>query len=413
MGETSKDTSVEKLVESMQRMMAQLLEQAQTKTLSGTDILKNLEPNPVRLTGPCDYFSWSRNALLILESHGLEKFLKEDEKKPVEVTQEQWDQSQKRVMVWLLSSMDKAVREQVEGFHTAAEVWTSIEKQFSGKSNKMQVTRIIRELRHIKQEQKTVTEYAGEIKKLFRDLEYFRPFKAHDPKDVPLLREWFEPILVQAFLEGLNEEFNLRSQLILALPDWPTLDQTVASILEEETRLSNQIVVPSVNVDTKAALSSLTQVQPNVGMRYDQANTTRSNYKKKTTSICDNCKRPGHIRRNCFELIGYPPGWQKRPQNRPSSENNNERRFNHSHLTSATSGTQLAPRPSSENNTEMRFNCNHLTAATGETQVTAGIQALEEFKAKMMTATSENPEMASSSSGAQGVGIRKNTWDWD
>lgn len=283
MGETSKDTSVEKLVESMQRMMAQLLEQAQTKTLSGTDILKNLEPNPVRLTGPCDYFSWSRNALLILESHGLEKFLKEDEKKPVEVTQEQWDQSQKRVMVWLLSSMDKAVREQVEGFHTAAEVWTSIEKQFSGKSNKMQVTRIIRELRHIKQEQKTVTEYAGEIKKLFRDLEYFRPFKAHDPKDVPLLREWFEPILVQAFLEGLNEEFNLRSQLILALPDWPTLDQTVASILEEETRLSNQIVVPSVNVDTKAALSSLTQVQPNVGMRYDQANTTRSNYKKKTT----------------------------------------------------------------------------------------------------------------------------------
>lgn len=61
----------------------------------------------------------------------------------------------------------------------------------------------------------------------------------------------------------------------------------------------------------------------------------------------------------------------------------------------------------------MRFNCNHLTAATGETQVTAGIQALEEFKAKMMTATSENPEMASSSSGAQGVGIRKNTWDWD
>ena len=103
-----------------------------------------------------------------------------------------------------------------------------------------------------------MTEYAGEIKKLFRDLEYFRPFKAHDPKDVPLLREWFEPILVQAFLEGLNEEFNLRSQLIFALPDWPTLDQAVASILEEETRLSNQISVPSINVDTKAALSSRT-----------------------------------------------------------------------------------------------------------------------------------------------------------
>jgi hypothetical protein len=50
-----------------------------------------------------------------------------------------------------------------------------------------------------------MTEYVGEIKKLFRYLEYFWSFKAHDPKDLPLLREWFEPILLQAFLEGLNE----------------------------------------------------------------------------------------------------------------------------------------------------------------------------------------------------------------
>lgn len=378
-------SGMEKLVESMQRMMAQLLEQAQSRPSSSSDVLKSLEANPVRLTGPGDFFSWSRNALLILESHGLEKFLKEDEKKPLEIAQDQWDQCQKRVMVWLLSSMDKAVREQVEGFQTAAEVWTSIEKQFSGKSNKMQVTRILHELRHIKQEQKTVTEYAGEIKKLFRDLEYFRPFKAHDPKDVPLLREWFEPILVQAFLEGLNQEFSLRSHLLHALPDWPTLDQTIASILEEETRLSNQLTVPTINVDTRAALSSRTQVQPSAGMRYDQANAIRSHYKKKTGTVCDHCKIPGHIRRNCFELVGYPAGWQKRPQNRPAGENNTERRFNHSHL----------------------------TAATGETQGAAGIKALEEFKAKMMTATTHNPEVASSSSDAQGPGIGKNTLDWE
>ena len=111
MGEPSNDSGVEKLVESMQRMMAQLLDQVQSRTSTSSDVLKNLEANPVKLTGPGDFFSWSRNALLILESHGLEKFLKEDEKKPMEVTQEQWDQSQKRVMVWLLSSMDKFVRE--------------------------------------------------------------------------------------------------------------------------------------------------------------------------------------------------------------------------------------------------------------------------------------------------------------
>jgi hypothetical protein len=227
-----------------------------------------------------------------------------------------------------------------------------------------------------------VTEYAGEIKKLFRDLEYFRPFKAHDPKDVPLLREWFEPILVQAFLEGLNEEFNLRSQLIQALPDWPTLDQTISSILEEETRLSNKITVPSINADTRAALSSLTQIQPSAGMRYDQANTIRSDYKKKTRFVCEHCNRPGHMRKDCFELVGYPPGWKRRPQNRPVRGSNTERRFNQSHL----------------------------SAATDETQVAAGIQALEEFKAKMMTATTHNPEAASCSSDAQGANFSLNSW---
>ena len=132
--EQGADSSVEKLCESMQRMLAQLMEQAQVKSSSSDEIHKSvLEPNPVKLTGPGDYFSWARNASLILEAHGLHKYLNEDAKKPGEVMQEQWEQNQKRVMVWLLGSMEKTVREQVESFQTAAEVWTSIEKQISGK----------------------------------------------------------------------------------------------------------------------------------------------------------------------------------------------------------------------------------------------------------------------------------------
>jgi hypothetical protein len=88
------------------------------------------------------------------------------------------------------------------------------------------------------------------------------------------------------------------------------------------------------------------------------------------------------MRNDCFELVGYPPGWKRRPQNRPVRESNTERRFNHSHL----------------------------SAATDETQVAAGIQALEEFKEKMMTATTHNPEAASCSSDAQGANFSLNSW---
>ena len=373
---------VEKLCETMQRMLSQLIEQTQTKTSASSEALKTLEPNPVKLTGPGDFFSWSRNALLILESHGLEICLKEDEKKPGDISQEQWEQSKKRVMVWLLGSMERSVREQVEIFQTAAEVWINIEKQFSGKSNKMQVCRIFHEMRHIRQEQKTVTEYAGEIKKLFRDLEFFRPFKAHDPRDIPLLREWFEPLLIQAFLEGLNPEFHLRSQLILATSDWPTLDQTIASILEEETRLSNQTTIPNM-ADTRATLSSLTHPRPHLPAvtKFDHANIMKPGFQRKNRVICDHCGKPGHLKRKCFELVGYPPGWQRRQPNRPLNQVNCEKNTEHGHF----------------------------STTTGERPTAVTARAVEEFKAKLMS-TAEVPEATSSANISQGVNDLLTSW---
>ena len=89
-----------KLCESMQRMLAQLMKQAQAKSHNVSEAVKvTLESNPVKLTDPGDYFSWACNADLILGAHGLQVFLEEDGKKPSDMSQEQWEQNQKRVMV--------------------------------------------------------------------------------------------------------------------------------------------------------------------------------------------------------------------------------------------------------------------------------------------------------------------------
>ena len=65
----------------------------------------------------------------------------------------------------MLSSMEPIIREQVETLTTPAEVWSELERQFIGKSNKMQATRIMHELTHLKQGSRSVVEYAGEVKK--------------------------------------------------------------------------------------------------------------------------------------------------------------------------------------------------------------------------------------------------------
>ena len=374
------DASVDKLCESMQKLFAQLVEQSQQKS-KGTI---TLEPNPVRLSGPGNYFSWSRHATLILGSHGLKHFLDGTSVKPDDKLElEQWEQNEQRVMVWLLGSMEPLVREQVENLQTTAEVWKEIGQQLSGKTNKMQVTRVLHEMRNLKQGERSITDYAGELKRLYRDLEFFRPFKSNDPKDLALLREWFQPILVQTFLEGLNQEFDLRRQMIYSAPDWPTLDEAVSSVLEEETRLSNQVVTPHASVDIRAALSSQAHTTSSVASNNDQANTTKFEYRRKPKVVCDHCKQTGHIKKNCFDLIGYPPGWQQR-HGRLKFGDARGKKQDRVRLTSSTS---------------------ELSAAVA--------QALEEFKSKLLAASNEVPAgSVSSYHASQGTEDREGTWDW-
>ena len=128
---------MDSIVDRLCELFSKMLEQQQAKT--APEIFKqSLEPNPIKLSGPGDYISWAHHAGLILSSHGYESLLvtDEDEKKDDNGA----NQVNDRVLVWLLGSMVPTVCEQVETMETVAEVWSALEKQFSGKSNKMHAT---------------------------------------------------------------------------------------------------------------------------------------------------------------------------------------------------------------------------------------------------------------------------------
>jgi hypothetical protein len=77
-----------------------------------------------------------------------------------------WILSSMEPLVWIISSMLLIIREQVETLLIVVEMWSELERQFAGKSNKMQATRIMHELTHLKQGSRSVVEYAGEEKKV-------------------------------------------------------------------------------------------------------------------------------------------------------------------------------------------------------------------------------------------------------
>jgi hypothetical protein len=196
--------------------------------------------------------------------------------------------------------MEPTIREQVETFATVAEVWSALENQFVGKSNNMQATRIMHELTHLKQGSRSMTEYVGEVKKLYRDLHYYHPFEPVDKKDVAIHHTWFQSFVSKLFLDGLNQEFDLRHQLIFSKSDWPSLDDTISSIIEEETRLSHSKVDDYKGIDVCAALSIK-----------NNRTLNSQGVENKIDTLCDHCGREGHTIEKCFKLHGFPSGWKK------------------------------------------------------------------------------------------------------
>jgi hypothetical protein len=68
------------------------------------------------------------------------------------------------------------------------------------------------------------------------------------------------------------------------------------------------------------------------------------------------------LKKDCFDLVGYPPRWQRKQVGR------------------FTSGSSSAKRPSRDRR-----------ALSGKEQTAVIAQALEEFKSKLMASTAEGP----------------------
>lgn len=369
-GDKSGDASIEKMYE----IFSKLLEQQQMKAVPET-VKYALEPNPVRLSGPGTYVSWARHAQLILSSHGYENLLVDDEDK--ENCDTRTKQTNDKVLVWLLGSMEPSIRGQVETMETVHEVWSSLHKQFAGKTNKMQATRIMNDLINLKQGSKSVTEYAGEIKKLYRDLHYYHPFEPVDKKDIAIHHTWFESFVSKLFLDGLNDELNLRRQLIFSEPEWPSLDDIISSVIEEETRLSQPKEDGLNSVDARAALS--------MQARYASKSFGKADKRK---FFCEHCRKNGHKRDTCFELHGYPPWWEKGRSQSGGAQGSNRSQANH-------------------------------TTATRELPL-VDIRALDNFTSKLKlsegSSSSQDSSKADSSvyvTSHQGAKDRENFRDWD
>ncbi|RVW76008.1 Retrovirus-related Pol polyprotein from transposon RE1 [Vitis vinifera] len=149
---------------------------------------------------------------------------------------EAWDEEDSMIMAWLWNSMIPEISDTCMFLATAKDIWDAIQQTYSKARDAAQVYEVKVKTVATKQGDKTVTEYANQLKSLWQELDHYRVIKTKCPEDAAILKDFIEQDRVYDFLVGLNPEFDQVRIQILGKQEVPCFNEVVALIRGEESR---------------------------------------------------------------------------------------------------------------------------------------------------------------------------------
>ncbi|KAH0776707.1 hypothetical protein KY290_008118 [Solanum tuberosum] len=119
------------------------------------------------------------------------------------------------------------------------------------------------------------------------------------------------------FLMGLNDSYEqARGQILMMVP-LPSLNKTYSLLIERESQRTISQTSSSANC---SELSSMFTTGNNTSAMVPRPRPyTSSSYDP--NAFCDYCKRTSHTQAICYQLHGYPPGFERRKRQNSTAHN--------------------------------------------------------------------------------------------
>jgi Retrotransposon gag protein len=184
--------------------------------------------------------------------------------------------------MWLLSSLTPSIASTVDGIDRVKDVWEKLKRTYDGVGNNLRVFQIKREIEAIVQGDRSIQEYATDLKRLWTDYDHFSPAACcKDPECKKGARD--TQMRTMHFMRGLNPAFEPRCAVLLAQPNIPSLEETISAMVQEDSRIRLQ----SGAAGLPGVKSALAVSKPdNTGYRGE-------------TRECYNCGEVGYLNQFC------------------------------------------------------------------------------------------------------------------
>nr|KYP37399.1 hypothetical protein KK1_041409 [Cajanus cajan] len=205
-----------------------------------------------RLNGR-NYLKWAQRVRTALKGKGKLSHMTESGPKQEDPKFTTWDEEDSMIMVWLWNSMIPEISDTCMFLNSEKEIWDKVEQTYSKAKDVAQVYEVKVKTLAEKQGNKTITEYANQLKSLWMVLDHYRVIKAKCIEDSTLLKDYIEQDRVNDFIVGLNPEFYQVRIQILGKQKVSCFNEVVAIVRSEESRRSLMLESPAVENSTMVA----------------------------------------------------------------------------------------------------------------------------------------------------------------